>query len=258
MAKIPFLSAFYFLLFYVPAQNMYSQGYARHMAGVSFGLDAISLITSLKEDDLDYYEDDHEYEEGGTVQLGLYYKFKPLLKWDFDIGYKIAAYTLGSYEHTENDLQHSYSSKADHLAFTRVNFYPWNAYENKLVIFYTSFETGRHWSDGRLFLSDTDGRRLETENLLTRNIYFEYKIGLKAALQNNQFFGALAIDMGINNIYYGRCVYDDLKSKDKPVRISGGPALIMSLRFEFNRFNKGTERKTEKINYPDWFRPVDE
>jgi hypothetical protein len=64
--------------------------------------------------------------------------------------------------------------------------------------------------------------------------------------------------VGINNIYYARCVYDDLKSKNKPVRISGGPALIISLRFEFNRLNKGPIRKTEKINYPYWFQPMDE
>lgn len=252
MMKYPTL--FLFLCFTLPA---ISQIKTRHHMGLSFGVDpASAILMLLNRDDSDNtnYEDDESEDDGSYGAFAVYYKYKPLSKWDFDAGAKLGLANYGELTYIDSDINTSMKIGSNYGFFTAINYStrnPFSKHSNNP--FFSSLEIGWASAPGDLQIHNTKTDETKIIDNLNGSIYFEGKAGMKFGWENN----AAGLFLAVNNMINTRSADRELRQRGLGQLPRIGVAILFGITYEFG-FRKKERKKKAETNYPDWFQPEDE
>ncbi|MGQ1787386.1 hypothetical protein, partial [Saccharicrinis sp. GN24d3] len=217
------------VLFFLSNHVLFSQENKpqKHYFGVNAGIDPANLIkialeSAFNSDDDDLYENEEDKNYFGVLILGVYYKYKPFGKLDFDAGYKLCASSLEDLNRSDNNYNYQYQSGADHLLYSRMNYNIRNIHQEGEGHLSSSFEIGSLWTPGILKLQDRQTQNSETIKIRGANLFYEFKLGYKYGLQN----GAIGFNIGINNAPYQQAVLKDIEKRGFNSEITGGPGIV--------------------------------
>ena len=244
------------LLFFLLPTLLFSQNEKpqKHYLGVDLGVDPFNVLKIAVEsaldsddDDEEYYQNDEDEETFGILSLGVYYKYKPFKKVDFDLGYKINFSSIGDLTYQSNNNKYEFISVADHIFYLRPNFSFRNIHEEGEGHISVSFEMGAMFTPGKLRLVSEDGNLIGNEKVRGSYLFYEFKAGYKYGLSN----GAIGFNIAINNAPYKKATLEEIEKRGFTSNITGGPMVMLGISYEFGferNKTKATQKKRERKN----------
>ncbi len=248
------ITFFFFLFFTLPA---ISQMQTRHHMGFSFGIDPASAILILLDKDHtdnNIYEDDESGDDGSYGAFAVYYKYKPLPKWDFDAGAKLGLANYGELKYIDSDINASMKIGSNYGFFTAINYStrnPFSKHSNNP--FFSSLEIGWASAPGDLQIHNTRAKETKIIDNLGGSLYFEGKAGMKFGWENN----AAGLFLAVNNMFNTRTADKELRMRGLRKLPQLGVSILFGITYEFG-FKKRERKKKTETNYPDWFQPENE
>ncbi|WP_010665567.1 hypothetical protein [Marinilabilia salmonicolor] len=249
------LPLFLFLFITVPVN---AQITTKHHLGFSLGADPFLLARFYMEDDDDNdYDNDYSSEDETTssVALAMYYKYKPHVKWEFDIGTKVAAITDYEVHYRTENTQADMEFGGTFSAFTAINYSTHNAFAKEgYTPFFAALETGWTAAPGNLTIHNQQTGDTEVIDNLSGSVYFEVRAGFKYGWDNN----AAGLFLAVNNQFNTRTADRELRARGLRELPNIGPIILVGINYEFG-LRKKEKRKRRKskseVTYPDWFQP---
>jgi hypothetical protein len=226
--------------------------------GFSLGADPFSVVKALIEgEDEDYDRNDEYYtdeDDAGAVSLAIYYKYKPLPKWDFDAGVKLGAISYGELKYSYSDINAKMNLGSNIGLFTAVNYStqnPFSRHSNNP--FFSSLEIGWANAPGDLEIHNRESGETEILDNLGGSIYFEAKAGVKFGWENN----AAGLFLAVNNMTNTKSADRELQNRGLRELPKTGVVILVGITYEFG-FRKREKKEQTKITYPDWFQTEEE
>ncbi len=188
------------------------------------------------------------YKGEGNGTLGLYFKYKPFHRFDFDAGTKWYFSVLedNSDSYNLNNIEYQYSNYQGGQIYLAVNSSLAFDKQNANDAFYTSLEFGLATNKCELSQFNSVGNRISTNSFTESSMYFEWKLGY------NYYGGFLGentgakVYVGINNVPYYKSSYQDKVNRGFESSSYSPGSLFLGISFEFG-LKKTHEQKSKKI-----------